>query len=332
MFNPKYTITHKKKKKIENIAILKTKIESSLIDVSWLPKIVRETITRLVHSSTAIEGNTLTLKEVEILGNGDNLPYKNHKEKQEVINYFDVMKFIIKKSNIKNFTEKDILKLHQIIGKKDTLDREPIGKYRNYQVYIDNYKPPKPTKIPILIKDLLSWHTNKSDELSPVISSAILHYQLETIHPFGDGNGRVGRALATWELYRKGFDTKHVFSIDEIYYKNRTRYYKILNTNQLNGPKADLTGWLEFVAEAIEWSLENTWSRINKIKSEKNIVISQNQEKLLNLLQYGALNIQEIMKELKVSKPGAHFILKPLLKAKLVKRKGGHISGKYYIN
>jgi Fic family protein len=54
-------------------------------------------------------------------------------------------------------------------------------------------------------------------ELSPVLSSAILHYQFEWIHPFADGNGRTGRALALWELYRRGFDTHHIFSVDEYY-------------------------------------------------------------------------------------------------------------------
>jgi Fic family protein len=335
MFLPKYTITNPLVNKLENIAQLKAKIESSLVNVSWLPKLVRETITRLVHSSTAIEGNTLTLKEVEILGDGKSLPHKSQKEKQEVINHFKVINYIIKRSKIKKFTEKEIFELHKIIGENEALDRGPVGQYRNYQVYVGDYRPPKAGQVESMMKDLIEWSEKEGSALSPVISSALMHYQFETIHPFGDGNGRVGRALAIWELYRKGFDTKHVFSIDEIYNKNRANYYRLLNTNQRQGSKADLTGWIEFVSEAVEWSMENTWERISKIKintkSNINFELTQNQEKLLNLLQHGAMNIQEITKELKVTKAGAHFILKPLIKAKLIERRGGHKSGRYYL-
>ena len=57
----------------------------------------------------------------------------------------------------------------------------------------------------------------------PILSSAIVHHQFETIHPFADGNGRAGRMLSLWELYRRGFDNHHIFSIDEFYWEDRPR-------------------------------------------------------------------------------------------------------------
>ncbi len=77
--------------------------------------------------------------------------------------------------------------------------------------------------------ELLEWWNRDSVKLSPVLSSAILHYRFEAIHPFADGNGRTGRALALWELYRRGFDTHHIFSVDEYYWENRPQYYAELD-------------------------------------------------------------------------------------------------------
>ena len=68
--------------------------------------------------------------------------------------------------------------------------------------------------------------------MSPILSSAIVHYQFETIHPFADGNGRTGRVLALWELYRRGFDSHHIFSVDEFYWEDRPRYYAALEEVQ----------------------------------------------------------------------------------------------------
>ena len=92
--------------------------------------------------------------------------------------------------------------------------------------------------------ELLAWWNQESARLSPVLSSAILHYRFEAIHPFADGNGRTGRALALWELYRRGFDTHHIFSVDEFYWEDRPRYYAALDAVRREG--GDLTGWIEY--------------------------------------------------------------------------------------
>lgn len=83
--------------------------------------------------------------------------------------------------------------------------------------------------------ELLEWWNTKATELSPILSSAILHYRFEDIHPFADGNGRVGRALALWELYRRGFDSHHVFSVHEYYWEDRPSYYAALEQVRREG-------------------------------------------------------------------------------------------------
>ena len=172
--------------------------------------------------------------------------------------------------------------------------------------------------------DLLGWLHGPGRAWPAVVSSAILHYQFEFIHPFGDGNGRVGRALAMWELYRRQFDTQHVFAVDEVLLENRQGYYRALHRAQTEAQ--DLTGWLEFIAEAIHEALRRAWDRLGKM-----LTLTPKQEKLMILLGKSPLGIQDIARTLGVTKPGAHHILKPLLAAGLVKREGGHKTGRYRV-
>ena len=188
---PKYTITAHLLRLLESIASLKTKIEMSTISVAWIPNLTKDAFSRTAHSSTAIEGNPLTLREVQIIADGGQLPHAKPRHVKEVINYLAALKYIAANKNVKSISTDSILKIHTIMG-KDALDREPIGAFRNYQVYVGNHVPPKENEIPQLVDEILEWLNIKGKLLPAVFSSAILHYQFEFIHPFGDGNGRVG--------------------------------------------------------------------------------------------------------------------------------------------
>ena len=332
-YNPEYNVTAHLMNLLESIASLKTKIDNSSVSVAWISSLSKDSFARISHSSTAIEGNPLTLKEVKILADGGELLHAKPKQVKEVLNYFAALRYIVQKSNVKDITEEEVLKLHSIIG-KDALDRGPIGSYRDYQVYVGNHIPPKAENVPVLMKKLLFWLNGDGQSLPAVISSAILHYRFEYIHPFGDGNGRAGRTLATWELFRRKFDTYHIFAVDEIFWENRPRYYYMLDDTRKKNE--DLTGWLEFVAEAIELTLERVWQRIIAIgksrSNKKPMFLTPKQEKLLAILQNSPMGIKEIQSELNVTKQGAHFIIKPLLNSKIIKRVGGHKTGKYIVS
>jgi len=165
------------------------------------------------------------------------------------------------------------------------------------------------------------------------MSSAIIHYQFEEIHPFADGNGRTGRTLALWELYRRGFDIHYIFSVDEVYWQDRPRYYEALQTVRKQG--GDLTSWLEYTAEALYLTLEKVWTRIQHLSAEvgrKKIVLRPKQEQLLRLLRdRKSLTPKEIRDGIGVSKQGAMDLLNPLLAAGLVRRIGTRKSGRYIL-
>ena len=95
--------------------------------------------------------------------------------------------------------------------------------------------PPPAADVSGLMFELLEWWGSASLQLSPVLSLAIPHYRFEAIHPFADGNGRTGRALALWELNRRRFDMHHIFSVDEYYWENRPRYYAALESVRHKG-------------------------------------------------------------------------------------------------
>ena len=330
-FNPQYAITAHLMRLIEGIASLKTKIEVSLVSVAWVPRLTKDAFSRMAHSSTSIEGNPLTLKEVQVLADGGDILQAKPRHVHEILNYFAALRYISANADKKTITEKDVLRLHAIIG-KNALDREPVGAFRKYQVYVGSHISPKPEKVPIFVQELLDWLNGKGQALPAVITSAILHYRFEFIHPFGDGNGRAGRILATWELYRRRFDTHHIFSVDEVFWENRQGYYAALGNVEKN--KGDLTGWLEFVAEAVEMTLERVWARVEAVKSMQKgghepLFLTPKQERLLFLLRHAPMGIREIESELKVTKAGAHYLLKTLIENNLIKRVGGHKTGKY---
>ncbi len=333
-YSPKYAITPRLAGLLEKIAELRTKVELSPVSVQWMPRLERDAFARLAHTSTAIEGNPLTLRDVEILSQGGDLPMVQRRFKNEVMNYLAALRHITDHSGKRTITVKDVLRLHGIVG-KDALERGPVGAFRDYQVVIRKHKPPKHQDVLRLVTELVAWLNSGARDLPAVISSAILHYQFEYIHPFGDGNGRVGRLLSTWELYRRKIDTYHIFSIDEVYWEKRENYFTALRSVQET--KGDLTGWIEFVADAVVVALERAWKRIEAIRGEnaaggEALMLTPKQERLLTLLRHSPLSINDIMKELRVTtRAGAHHIIKPLVQHNLVVRKGGHKTGRYVL-
>jgi len=329
-YTPSFQTTPHLLKVLEEIAALNARIQSATLGVSWVPSLQQDATARQAHGSTAIEGNPLTLAEVRILAEGGSLPHAKPRAVQEVLNYFAALRLIEKNAKAKEIGVRDVLKLHSIIGQKGALDREPVGLFRPYAVRVGDHLPPPAKEVPGLMKDLLEWVNGPGRAWPAVVSSAILHYQFEYIHPFGDGNGRVGRALAAWELYRRQFDTQHIFASDEVLLEDRQAYYRALHRAQTE--KHDLTGWVEFIAEVINEALNRAWKRIEVVSAStkgKALTLTPRQERLLALLRQGPLGIHEIQKALGVTKPGAHHILKPLLGASLVRREGGHKTGKY---
>jgi Fic family protein len=244
-------------------------------------------------------------------------------------NYLSALTWLQKRERSKSVSDKDVLRLHEIIA-EGAVDDGPIGAYRKTDVRAGLHVCPSWRKVPQLTRDMLGWLNGPEADLPAVFSSAILHLRFVEIHPFRDGNGRVGRALATWQLYRLGFDTLHVFALDDVLLENRALYIKNLQRAQVE--RADLGGWLEFMAEAVLETLERVQKRVQTlgVPGKEPLSLTMRQEKLLRLLrERGPLGIRDIARALRVTSPGAHYALRPLLKRAIVRTIGSHKTTRY---
>jgi len=331
-YQPQFTITPALLARVEQIAALRERIQAATVEVPWIPALQKDTRTRNTHSSTAIEGNPLTLEQVRAVEEGREIPAIAARAKREVVNYFAGLRFVEKQAGKTPITHEEILHLHKIIA-GDVMDQGTAGRYRTIAVRVGKYLPPPPPDVSGLMFELLTWWNKESAKLSPVLSSAVVHYRFESIHPFADGNGRTGRALALWELYRRGFDTHHIFYVDEFYWENRPRYYSALDAVRREGE--DLTGWLEYAAEGLQLTLERVWTRVQKLSAgstRTKLVLRPKQEQLLQLLRdHKSMTPQEIWDALGVTKQGAIKLMQPLLDAGLVRRVGTRKSGRYIL-
>ena len=197
-------------------------------------------VSLFTFDSTNIEGNTLTLQETSQLLFEEITPRKTLREINEIINHKKAFDFIL--SNPGEISKNLILNLHKLVV-QNTLKpnlKNQIGKYRTLQVYIrgTEWLPPNPKEVPREMGSLLSWYSKNKKKLHPLILAAYFHSAFETIHPFIDGNGRVGRLLMNFIL------RKHKLPMINIPNKKKHIYYKSLEESQLKGNLRHLVKFL----------------------------------------------------------------------------------------
>jgi Fic family protein len=335
IYKPKFERSSQFVRLLTLAAEIRTWIQQQSVDVTWLAEIQRDTIARLAHYSTRIEGNPLTLPEVRALADGKDLVIEA-KVKREVLNYLSTLRWIWKKSPQKNLGEKELLKMHRLLT-GGTLPISEVGTYKKTANAVFKgreiiYRPPPPEAAPILTKGLLEWmNSSQTKNEHAVLVSAIAHHRLVSIHPVMDGNGRLARALGSWTLYRKGFDTHHLFALDEFFEFDRPRYY--WQIQKVRKKAEDLTSWLEYVGEGVVETLRKTQRRIQVLQagtSAKQIVLNRSQEQMMRLLGSSpATTGSDMAKALNVSRSHFSKMMIPLVMAGLVTKTGNTKSAKY---
>lgn len=190
---------------------------------------------RSTHFSTRIEGNRLTLMEAEqVLIEGREFPGRE-RDTLEVQHYFQALAQIEQwVDQGMEITEERIRQLHALIYKGKRSRPTP---HRDGQNVIKDsaggivYLPPEAKDVPGLMSELVAWIKTAEREQPIPVAAGIAHYVFVTIHPYFDGNGRTARALATWILYRGGYELGRFYALEEFYAQDLQGYYAALETH-----------------------------------------------------------------------------------------------------
>ncbi len=325
MYQPHYTITETLLARISEAEALRTKIQTAPVQVAWLETIRLDSLVRRAHFSTAIEGNPLTLPEVEALAGAKKVDVKD-KAKREVLNYLAALRWIARQPEKAPATEAAVLKLHRIIM-AGLLEPKLVGAYKVSANVIMSagqvvYRPPGPQAAKPGTRALIEWLEGQGKSTHPIVASACAHYEMARLHPFRDGNGRVARALATWVLYHRDFDTQHLFAVDQYFKEDHEGYYQALQ--RVHKEDDELTPWLEYVALAVLETLGRTYRRIEHLalpRSAKGLSLTRQQERLLLELQgKRGLTVAELQRLLGVERVQVYRVLRPLVKKRILEK------------
>lgn len=305
MYSPKYTITNLILRNIGIIEAAREVIDHAPLLPYYEKEFQKDAMVRAVHHGTHIEGNELNLDQAEKVIQGEEVVARA-RDIQEVINYRRVMDYIGEIRNAsqegkENFRIEELFirYLHKLAVDK-ILDPERCGQYRSTQVVVKNsltgqvtFTPPLAIAVPIQMGELMQFMNKmKAVDIHPVLKSGVVHYEFVRIHPFVDGNGRVGRALSTFILFQEGYDIRKFFSLEEYFDKEAARYYTALQSVERN--EGDLTEWLEYFTEGLAIELTKIKDKIEKISVDGNlkqrlggapVLLSDRQIKIIEYIQ-----------------------------------------------
>lgn len=291
IYNPKFEITTRIINYLGKIEASREIVNDLAIPLTVEGFLQQEASVKMSHYSTKIEGNRLTLRQTKDLINGKEI-IAREVDKREVMNYYNCLEWIYNSAQLnRRISEKDIKEMHAII-QKGIVKGKLRGQYRQAQNAVYDaqtgkpvYLPPETKDVAGLMKALVKWLNNKS-ELHFVIKAAIAHYQLVTIHPFMDGNGRTARALATLVLYQNNYDLKQFYSLEEYYAEDLKGYYEALHkcqgSNYYQIPAPDITIWLDYFIKGVAIIFEEVKEKALSA-AEKHI--PQRSKKDIELLQ-----------------------------------------------
>lgn len=271
------------------------------------PILRRENRLQTIQASLAIENNTLTLEQVTDIIDGKRV-LGNPREIQEVKNAFAAYELIEK---LNPYSEDDLLTTHSTLMHTLIDDR---GKYRLGGVGILKGKDivhmaPPALRVPLLMQNLFFWLKNTT--LHPLISSSVFHYEFEFIHPFSDGNGRMGRLWQTLIL-SKWKPIMAFVPIESVIRLHQDEYYRVLGKADQD---ADSTGFVEFLLRVILVALTD----LSGNDQDSNHVSDQ-VKKLLQAIGTRAITAVELMQILNLSHRNTFRknYLHPALDAKLL--------------
>ncbi len=285
-------------------------------------------------SSSRIEGTRISLSDY-FLTEAKGIE-KEDIDATEVGNYLKSMNYALKEIEKNPITINLIKEMHKILmrgvrggdlfpGNFRTIPNW-IGP-RNTKIQEATFVPPPHEKVKQLVGEMVDY-LNKNDGVPLLIKCALMHYQFETIHPFGDGNGRIGRSLITLYLCKKNKISKPLLYASDYFEKHRREYYELLLNTNKTGKFED---WIKFFLEGIRVQSEDALDRTIRIQDlrERYQEKTKNHRQAINLLNVIDLlfmnpfiKINQIANNLNITYPTAKKAVQNLIKLEILKLVG----------
>ena len=294
--------------------------------------------------SSRIEGTRTTMDEA-VLEAKDIDPEKKD-DWQEVQNYIEALNYSINRLTKLPLSNRLIRESHKILMKGVRGKNKTPGEFRNSQNWIGGatlkdarFIPPHPSLVPDLMSDLEKFLNNTAIHVPHLIRIGIAHYQFEAIHPFLDGNGRIGRLLITLYLVNQKVLNKPTLYISDFIEKNRIHYYNNLTAVS---EKHEMIYWLKFflvgVIETAKQAID-TFNKIlalrNKMENKTIITLGKRVPNAKALLTYlyrkPVVSVADVMNELGVTKQTANTLIQDFEDLKILKEQTGFKRNRIFI-
>ncbi|MDE6410813.1 MAG: Fic family protein [Muribaculaceae bacterium] len=344
MQTPPFRITSKI---LNLVAEISAKIERYAIELEQDTSLHLRKANRIktIHSSLAIEGNALTENQVRDIINGKNViaPVKEIQEVKNAIATYDIFPLL------NPFDEKDLLRAHRTM--MESLVDNP-GQWRRCGVGVFGetgcvHLAPPADRVAQLMSELFAWVKNADDHL--LIRSCVFHYEFEFIHPFLDGNGRIGRLWQSLLLSRLHPLFAHL-PVENMVHSNQQAYYDAITASNSAG---ESTPFIEFMLGEIletlsahqgqekhdydiaDSPLDREFGTIfgNKFGIKFGIKFGDNDKKVLLLMNSNpSFSSQNIANRLEITKRGVEKIIKRLREFKVIERIGSNKTGYWKVN
>ena len=294
--------------------------------------------------SSQIEGTQASLEDLFEFESGEKP--KNINDVAEVVNYIKALNYGIERLGSFPTSLRLIKEIHSVLMKGVRGGQKMPGEFKKSQNWISpasaalneaTFVPPPPHEAEKAMGELEKY-MHKKEKLPILVDCALIHYQFETIHPFLDGNGRLGRLLITYYLYWKGVLTKPLLYLSYFFKKRRQEYYDRLSLVRENG---DYEQWVSFFLSGvieISDSAIDTSKRILELQSDHRNLLWK--KKISSPLAVGILeklfyvpyvSVNDVSKEFSISFQAASTLVAQFEKARILKEITGRKRDKRYI-
>jgi|SRR5690554_2465508 len=303
---------------------------------------IRVHVAKEATQSSKIEGTQTNFQEAFF--NKEEISKEKRDDWEEVQNYIDAMNQAVQQLHTLPFSSRLIKQTHKILLKGVRGKHKAPGEYRSSQNWIGGasindavFIPPVQHSIADLMSDLEKFANNELNSLPDLLKIGIIHYQFETIHPFLDGNGRVGRLLITLYLVDKGILKAPILYLSDFFERNRQLYYDNLMRVRTHH---DLIQWLKFfltgVIEIAKKGVE-TFDGILQLKASLEGKVNSlgsragDAQKIINYLyQRPIIDATKVIQLTGKSKATAYKIIDELEKMKILEEISGSKRNKLY--